>query len=346
MLDEDKKEKSGWRKFWDGVFDWATQWFNGPKWLRKKQMIARVAESEEGKRLLELAKAYSIPIRVVMFRRDEKNSGTVDKRAEDATVGITVSNNGDPVDMATTLHHELRHVEQQRARGTVAKGFFGGLRDAARQHVISLMEEADAFTAEIVEAFRRDAAGQHEYLDNLRERNGLVTQHVQKLLRDRPYESFATAGAFSQALFTHLMKGGLDHYSADYFEDYAKTFKTASDLTKFRAELQQEAEPPKDRPAEKLMALYGGDFRGAMSLGGLAGEFFKVLSPEVKNTLKLIEKTVRNADKISAKDYKRLRKEIIKRSNKLSRDFNKAGAKAEEAKTSAPVQVARFNPAA
>jgi len=332
-LDEDKKEKSAWRKFWDGVGDWFAQWFDGPKWLRKKQMIARVAQSEEGKRLLDLAKAYSIPIRVVMFRRDEKNSGTVDKRAEDETVGITVVNNGDPVDMATTLHHELRHVEQQRARGTVAKGFFGGLRDTARQYVVSLMDEADAFTAEIVEAFRRDRAGQHEYLENLLERNGKVTAHVQKMLRGWPYESFKTEGEFSRVLFTHIMMGGLDHYSADYFEDYAKTFESAKTLKQFRAELKQEAEPPKEQPSPRLMEMYGGDFEGKKSLGDLSAEFEAVLPRQVKNTLKLIEKTVKNAKRMSAKDYKRARGEIIKRSKELSAEFNKAGAPAKKPET-------------
>jgi len=335
-LDAEKEEKSGWRKFWDAVFDWATQWFNGPKWLRKMQMVSRVAQSEEGQRLLGLAKAYSIPIRVVMFRRDGKDAGTVDKKPHDNTVGITVSNNGDPVDMATTLHHELRHVEQQRARGTVQKGFFGGLRDAARQHVISLMEEADAFTAEIVEAFRRDKAGQREYLETLFERRGLVTLHAQKMLREKPYESFPDDGAFSRALFTHIMRGGLDHYSADYFDDYAKTFSDATSLSKFRAEVKAEPEPPKERPAEKLMALYGGDFAGAKSLGGLAGKFFLAQPRQVQATLKLIEKTVKNAGTMTAKEYKQARKDIIKRSKKLSREFNKRSAKPEKAALAIP----------
>ncbi len=188
------------------------------------------------------------------------------------------------------------------------------------------MEEADAFTAEIVEAFRRAKTGQPEYLGTLRAKGGRVMKHAEKFLEKHPYESFSDDGAFAQGMFAHIMQGGIDHYSANYFKDYGETFEKAKTLREFRDMLDKDPQPPKDKPSPGLLALYGGNISDAKSLAALSPVFLDAQAEKVKETLDIIERTAKRANKLTSKEYLKARQKILKRSADLRLQFNKKSA--------------------
>lgn len=323
MTDVVKQETGFLTALWRGVAGFFRQLWYGRDDKRKEQMIAEVAKTAEGRRLLKLASDNDIPIRIAPKGFMADTFGIVEKDDGDATVSIKVGNNGHPVDMATTLHHELRHIEQQRARGTLAKGFFGGLEDATRQHMVSLLEEADAFTAEAVEAWKRDRAGDPAWMDEMYARGGAATSTALVFMEEHPPEKFASEAAFSRALLAHMMMHALDGYSKDYFGEYGQAFRENSSVAEFRKALAEEPQIPADPAAPELMKLYG----GGMSLASaFADVFVKALPAKVRDTLKMIEDAVAEADRMTEDDYAAVRRTVMSRTERLSEEFNERSA--------------------
>ncbi|MDE1151523.1 MAG: hypothetical protein PW788_03205 [Micavibrio sp.] len=286
---------------------------NGTHESRREEILQRMDDLPGGDVLKKLLLDEDISLEVQSPRQLRNCFGQVSKAPGNDRVSAQIANNGDGVGMARTAYHELRHVLQIADMGQLDEGAGRRLKNVRTGHMISLMMEADAYTAEIVSAIKADKNGKPEYLrDVLNKRdNGPNVDHAKRFLRMNPFDSFKDEGAFARALFTDLMMNSLDNYSTNYFGSYRMQFLVCPTLQEFKDHLDKSG-PMKDfTPSEKLGAIYGADFAGGVSVRALTAMFRTQMPQEEQNVLRLIDSTVKKADTMTDAEYEKLRDDIL-----------------------------------
>jgi hypothetical protein len=178
------------------IADFCHEKIHGKDEKRRAQAISLLYETPEGKALLDLAAEHNVPIR---FMRAGKVGalGSLSKNPDDATVGVSVANTGNVTQMVLTLYHELRHLQQQDEQGDIRKGVFQTLKNPRRSHMLSLMQEADAFAGEAIFALDRHAAGDKRYLDSMLSRGDDVARVSARYIKTAPVPLNKTAMPFA-----------------------------------------------------------------------------------------------------------------------------------------------------
>ncbi len=334
MADESSPKKSWLKKagdrvkaFYNAVDDRLVQLRRGRHDKKRAEIVERVTALPGGAALLAMAKEHGVKIYVVAPRKIDKSKGRFSRGGGKKI--IRVSNNGDAALMATTLWHELRHVEQHVARGDMAGGTTR-LLDTRAQHTLSLMHEADAFTMQALMAVRQKKDGNAEYLDKFLNRGSAASLVTADFLKKTPYESFADETQFTRALFTEIMLRALPGYNSKYFEGYHGSFEKAENLESYCKLLGRLKTPPDFDGTEKFSEVYSLKYMGATSARAIASSFLHAQPQEVYETLKLIETTAEKAQQLTETEFQKARAEILKRTKSLSKAFNTASLKYPE----------------
>jgi len=193
---------------------------NGRHDKRRARMLAHIKVMPGGAEMLKTAEDNGIEIRVLRPDAMKGSAGKLTRCSKSPSV-VSIANNGDDVQMALTLWHELRHVRQMHDWGRLSPGNTGRLRDTQRMHVLSMMIEADAYTSQTLMALQAKKAGRGGYMDALLRRESRAFKTIRAFLEKTPYESFPDDGAFARALFVEVMQKGLPGYSRSYQKNYA-----------------------------------------------------------------------------------------------------------------------------
>ncbi|MEZ0259886.1 MAG: DUF6782 family putative metallopeptidase [Alphaproteobacteria bacterium] len=305
------------KKIVDTVDDRCAQLRHGSHASHKKNIIARLKELPGGEAMLLTAKQHDIKISVVSLRRNKGSKGKFTRVNGQARV--RVSNTGSDARMATTLWHELRHMQQHIERGDLAGGTTR-VKDTRAQHMISLMIEADAFTAQMLMGLREKKAGNPEYFNALMERESPAFDAIRSYLKKTPYESVADETAFARGLFTEMMLTGLPAYHAKFFTAYAKTFEKAGSVDEFRHQMATKKAPPDFSPSKALHDIYG---EKPPQLRPLAAAFLCAQDKDVRRVIRLVDKTISNADVIDETEFQQAKAEIVSSSKRLAKAFRK-----------------------
>lgn len=298
------------------------QWRRGSHIEHCKALLKEVQALPGGKQLLAEAKRHKVKIAVVRPRRIKGSSGRF-SRAK-GKPRVYVANNGDRARMATTLWHELRHVKQHIDRGDIQTGGVSRLFGTRRQHVISLMIEADAFTAQTMLALEQKEMGNPSYFDAFMSRESRAVIAIASFLKQTPYEKVADKNAFARMLFTEIMLDGLGGYNSKYMDSYYKIFKDRKKLEDFKKSLGKKKLAPEFNASAALTGMYGKEFAAENPVSKLATVFMRAQAPGVRATLGLIERTVQNADSLTQEEYAKARAEIMRRTRKFKKAFEKS----------------------
>ncbi|MBI1214915.1 MAG: hypothetical protein GC185_03735 [Alphaproteobacteria bacterium] len=299
--------KSFWRRqggrAWSGIKRGATATAGafqralfGDKETRRIEILQRLSAMPEGKELLEVAAENDIGLRITGWNPLSGIAGYVGRDEGAAESHVGVMNDGKVPAMVMTLFHELRHVAQQADNGTLKDAEYDTLMPGTKGYIEMLLTEADAFTAEILQAKRLEKRGQPEYFSALRQRGGGVMREAEKFLRRQPYEIFHDDAEFSRALFTHLMLDGLNSYAGLYLHQIEKDFRQAHTLEEFK-KLAKEitAPPPYESMGEILGAQYGKDYAAGVSMTGIATVFMHTRPDAEQRLMRDIDKVVKQA---------------------------------------------------
>jgi hypothetical protein len=213
--------------------------------------------------------------------------------------------------MAIALWHELRHMKQDAANaGGMAVG--GQLKDARTGHLMGMIAEADAFTAETLMALQQKKAGHQEYFEvTEKSRDYGVRKYIQGFLRRRPYESFRDDETFARALFTELMTEGLVSYRASYFARLGRHFAASATVEDFRKSVEQ-SETGGTKGGPELTKMYGKAY-SSVSPRALMSAFWCVQPPEERDTLDLVETAVRLAPAMTESAFQQVKSDILER---------------------------------
>jgi hypothetical protein len=285
----------------------------GPDEKRRAEMLARVEALPGGPALLKTAEDLGIPIRVL----PKKEIGADGSLSRDGGFTVSVANNGNPAAMALTLWHELRHVLQNAGNPGIGMPLGGDLKNARTSHMLALMQEADAFTAETLVAVRQRRAGNPEYYNLLLAGKGEGPfAFIAGFLKSRPPENFRDDASFARALFTDLMCDGLLAYRAQFFARYLHQFRKAETLDGFRSHLDA-VTAGGTQTGPELQALYGAGFMGATSARALATAFWQAQPEDERQAIEMIGRTVRRAHRLTEAEFRAARDEIIARTQEL-----------------------------
>lgn len=301
------------------------QWRRGEHVELCKALLKEIEGLPGGKALLKSAARSKVKISVVRPRQIKNSAGRF-SRAK-GKPNVYIANTGDRSRMATTLWHELRHVQQHIDRGDIRTGGVSRLFDTRRQHVISLMIEADAFTAQAMVALTQKEKGNPEYFNAFMSRDTNAVVAIKRFLQENPFEKAIDKKEFARALFTDIMLDGLDGYSGKYMEAYYKIFKEKKTLEDFRKAIGKKKVPPEFHVSTALTDMYGQDYAAGTSVKALSTAFMRAQQPDVRGTLGLVEKTVQNVNSMTPGEYAKARREIMKRTKSLKKAFNKKAVK-------------------
>jgi hypothetical protein len=315
------------RRLFLAVDDVVVQLRYGSFARQKKAMIARLKQIDGGEAALKAANDARADISVVSRRRIDGVRGRFSRSNRRPRVRISAC--GDTVRMVTTLWHELRHLRQHTDRGDL-KGGSSRLRGTRRQHMIALMIEADAFTAQALMCVKEKKAGHPQYLEKFLGPGGAVSQAVRDFLKRRPYESFKDDGAFARALFGEIMKTNLPVYQAKYFKKYHAAFTKTATLAEFRALAASTRQAPAFPTGNGLMELYGRKGADIAVVAQLSAAYYNAQKPVMRGVLKLIEDTVNRADQMTESEFAAARGDILKRTQRLSRKFTRAARQPQQ----------------
>lgn len=306
MTPAGRKEPSLKAQVRETVADFCHEIFHGKDEKRRGQAMSLLYETPEGKALLDIAAEHGVPIR---FMRAGKVGalGSLSKNPDDATVGVSVANTGNLAQMVLTLYHELRHLQQQDEQGDIRKGIFQTLRNPRRSHILSLMQEADAFTSEALFALDRNAAGDKRYLDSMLARGDDIARVSAHYIKTAPVPYEQDRDAFRRGLFTHIMLEGLAGYSASYFIGYAAVFRKAATKQEFADFIDGFGELRKPDRQGPLVSAYGDSYMAKTAMTALPTIFFKALPQPEQEALRLIEKTVRALPQMTEEQYQKTR---------------------------------------
>lgn len=310
--------KSRVKKIVDTVDDRCVQLRHGSHKVHKQNIISRLKELPGGEAMLLTAKQHGVKISVVSLRRNKGSKGKFTRVKGQARV--RVSNTGSDARMAMTLYHELRHMQQHIERGDMAGGTTR-IKDTRAQHMISLMIEADAFTAQMLMGLRRKKSGDPEYFDALMERESPAFDAIRAYLKKTPYETIADETAFARGLFTEIMLTGLPSYHAKFFNAYAKAFEKSGSADEFRRHMAGKTAPPDFTPSKDLYDIYS---EKPPQLRPLAAMFLRAQDSDVRRVISLVDKTISNADRISEAEFQQAKAEIVASSKRLAKAFQKS----------------------
>lgn len=305
------------KKMVDTVDDRCAQLRHGPHRDHRQAIIARLKELPGGQAMLLSAKKHDVKISVVSLRRNKGSKGKFTRSSRGAR--IRVSNTGSDARMATTLWHELRHMQQHIERGDMAGGTTR-VMDTRVQHMISLMIEADAYTAQMLMGLRQKKSGNPEYFDALMERQSPAFDAIKKFLKQTPHESVQDETVFARGLFTELMLTGLPSYHAKYLDAYARTFESAKNADEFRKKMTGRKAPPDFRPSAALHDIYGSS---PPDLRRLAFSFFVAQDKDLRILIGRVDDATKNAASINEAEFRQLKMEIVGESKRLARAFRK-----------------------
>lgn len=288
------------------VVDFCHTLFHGKDDKRRAQAMGMLYETPEGKALLDIAAAHNVPIR---FMRPGKVGalGSLSKNPDDATVGVSVANTGNLPQMVLTLYHELRHLQQQSEQGDIRKGVFQSLKNPRRSHMLSLMQEADAFASEALFALDRNVAGDKRYLDSMLSRGDDIARVSARYIKTAPVSYEEDRDAFRRGLFTHIMLEGLAGYSASYFIGYAAVFRKAATKQEFVDIVEGLSVLKKPDNGGDLVSAYGSSYVAQTSMTALPRIFLKTLPQPEQEALALVERTVRSLPHMTEAQYQKTR---------------------------------------
>ncbi|TAL34837.1 MAG: hypothetical protein EPN97_08225 [Alphaproteobacteria bacterium] len=291
---------------------WLYQQRHGKHDTRKADMLARVATFPGGQELLQKAAKRGVSI-VVAPKKEIGSDGYYDAAKEPPEIGI--ANSGNPAAMAMALWHELRHMRQHE--GNPAGMAFGGqLKDPRTAHLMGMMAEADAFTAETLMALQQKKSGNPEYFDAMFSRPDYGPhRYIAGFLRQQPYESFKDDAAFARALFTGMMTEGLLSYRASYFSRLGFHFRVSEDLAAFRRRVGNSKQGGIEADAP-LAALYGPGFM-SVSPKALMAAFYAAQPADERQALRLAQNTVNRADRLTEQEFRDARQEVIRRTQEI-----------------------------
>lgn len=291
---------------------WLYQQRHGRHDARKADMLARVATFPGGEELLKQAAGRGVHI-VIGTRKEIGSEGSYDPAREPPEIGV--ANTGNPAAMAMILWHELRHMRQHMANpGGMA--FAGQLKDPRTAHLMAMMAEADAFTAETLMALQQKKAGNPEYFDAMFTRPDYGPhRHIKGFLSAHPYESFKDDGAFARALFTGMMTEGLLSYRASYFSRLGFQFRVADDLAAFRKQIEKSRQGGLAAD-ETLTALYGPGYM-SVSPRALMAAFHAAQPADEQYVLRLAQNTVNRADKLTETEFRKARDDIVRHTQEI-----------------------------
>jgi hypothetical protein len=296
------------------------QWKHGTHRAARAEIMARVAAMPGGADLLKSAKKHGVKIYVVRPGRIDDVQGRFSRGPAGAV--IRVANRGDIARMTTTLWHELRHMQQHIDRGDM-KSAAGKLHNAQDEHVIGMMIEADAFTAQTLMALREAKNGNPEYIDAMMAKGGGARGCIGKFLKNSPPESFPDERHFARALFAEIMENGLPRYSAKYFERHNKIFNKAASVDQFRKVVAEAGRASPFIPTEKLSGIYFAANDSVPAVNDLARLFLEKQPEDARTTLALIEDTVTKAAALKEEEFQQARDTILERTQSLTDSFNK-----------------------
>lgn len=286
----------------------------GPLAQRAAEVQAHLEQMPGGAALLAENNRIGAPIRVEHMRNLRGDFGYVSKKPEDGVVSTTLANTGNPVAMARTAYHELRHVLQLESLGLAETGGGRRLREVRTGFMISKMMEADAFTAEALAALQAGRAGKKEFIEELlesRDNQGPNIAHVRAFLKKRPFDSFENDAQFARALFTDLMLNSLDNYAVTFFGNYRMQFIFANTLEQFREAADKAAPITNMTPANILSDIYGPDFMSGTSLAAVTAMFRAALPEEERRALRLIDSALEKRHTFTEEEYRARRREIL-----------------------------------
>ncbi len=286
---------------------------------RKAEITIRMDDLPGGAELKETIARNNIPVDVLSKRNIKNAFGAVAKASDQPTVNVEILNTGNPVAMARTTYHEYRHVLQMEDMGKIETGGGRVLKDVRTCHMLSMMMEADAYTAEVLAACKAAKSGHPEYLQDLftNREGGPNAQHAKAFLQKQPFDSFKDDAHFARALFTDFMLNGLDNYSTVYFGSYRMQFLLSPTLNDFKKHLEQTAEPQTFTPSKQLAEIYKQEFMDGVSVRALAHAFRRNLPQEEQQLLRIIDTTVANAGNYSEEQYQKKREDILMRANSI-----------------------------
>lgn len=277
---------------------------HGKDSVRRQQVMDQLYTTPEGQALINIAEENNIPVRFGRSRKD-RTFGSLTKRAEDATVSVEVTNTGNVPQMVMTLLHELRHLQQQKEMDSLRNGTFLSLKNTPRSHMLSLMYEADAFTSEAIFALEQKKQGDSQYIDSMSKRGHDIGKLVTKYIKSAPVSYDKDPQAFRRGLFTHIMLEGLESYSVRYFMAYGANFDRADTRKKMASLLTQVSDSLLLKNDAPLMDVYGSKYMSKTSVSVMTSVFFKAMPDAQQKTLKLVDKMIRNIDKMTEDEYQK-----------------------------------------
>lgn len=300
------------------------EWRYGSLDDQKRLLVARLKNVQGGTQALEIAARHKVRIKVVPASEIDGSRGRFRHGGKGPLLRIAA--NDDVPRMVSTLWHELRHVAQHVERGDL-KGGTSRLHDTRAQFMISLMIEADAFTAQALMCLREKQAGHPEYLRAFLKRDSNAAKCVARFLKTNAYDPRHEA-AFARALFRAIFDTALDGYKARYLDGYRAVFKKAADVQSFRTAIGKSTAPPDVIPSERLLQIYGlrGGDVGPLRAQGLS--LAKKQPAALYYALQQIEETVAQAGQMDDKAYRAARRDILKGTRRLSAHFRAKAAAA------------------
>lgn len=282
-----------------------SQIINGSHKACRVEIMRNLSVLPEGKALIDLAAQNGIAIHVVgelgglhgLFEKD----------------AVYVLNTGNPAKMTLTLAHELHHARQFAEMGIADPCAPLSSEEIRSLHIQRLMIEADAFTTEAMLALRFLKAGQLAYLKCILESNAPPYTVMQDFFAARPYGADTDEASYRRALFTEVMLRGLPHYKSGYFSSLAGAVKK-SDLQGLREERGKASQRVSGFPLPAGIAVsYGFVATGETSVRALSTAFLQTLPVWERKTLRLIEQVVTRAERVTEKEFRVLRDEIVRR---------------------------------
>ena len=282
---------------------------------QRDEIFAQLKKVAGGAEALEAAKENNVKIKVVSPRRIDGVKGRFSPRKSGPL--LRVSSCGDIPRMTSTLWHELRHMIQRTASGDLGGGTTR-LLDTRVQHMMSLMMEADAYTSQTLMCLQQKKAGRPEYLDAFLKRDSEACQQIKRFLDKRPYESYPADAAFARALFVDVMKHGLAAYQQKYFNGYRKAFKKAA-TPQGLARMVAGRKSRDVIPSEELLKIYGQKPGTGLSIRPLALGFYDAQDKDTRETLALVEDTVKNAPAMTQEQFKAARAEVVSRTGRAAK---------------------------
>jgi hypothetical protein len=299
----------------EGFGDWLYQARRGKHTVRRAEMLARVGSFPGGPQLIEQAQKLGVDI-LVASEKDVGAQGTYDRLGEKPL--IYIANTGNPAAMAIALWHELRHMQQDAANPGVGMMCAGQLKDPRTAVLMSMMQEADAFTAETLMALQQKKAGKPEYFEAMFKGYLPDGAHrdIARFLRRNPYEDSKDDAAYARRLFTHLMLDGLMSYRANYFTRLRLRFMPERGLADFQSQVEQSPQGG-TKASPELAKLYGDNFM-SVSPRALAAAFWAAQPIDEREAFERIEKTVKNAGSLTEQQFAQSRADILTRVKDLS----------------------------